>query len=499
MANIEGTPVWQPAVRRLETTDPKHPDTWNPNYQALINNDVYLKGAIESVGLSVVDVSDRVGSLEQTSNVSVQRAVTLDWLYRDNRIAFELWAPGFTLIDAVDTPIVQGVAGDDSVDVGSTAQLRIGEFYVLADEEGSLLIQCEAILSENRIRITQNLPRTFTSGALTRCSMSQVGAAYATADVGDIWLSRPINIGSDIEGGAVVIRRTLNAGEARLYFRDADHAGWTERVWSVRRQGGDIPAGFADYEYILPMRGDGWLRLDTEGEPMTIRHIVAISAATGLGGFINPSMRPDAPAISAPTDGAIDIFERPTLAIASYASPGNTPQAGVQFQIATGATFGAVLHDSGALPAGLSYQMPAGILATGTLYYVRARVQDASGLWSDWSAGSTFTTAASFAYVAAPALVAPANNATDDRRNPDPADRRLCRCRWPKIRTPRPSGRFAPRQAPGRRPRMTPVRTPRTCSQRRCPPASCRPARTSITCALATKAPSADGPNTRPK
>lgn len=418
MANIEGTPVWQPAVRRLETTDPKHPDTWNPNYQVLINNDVYLKAAVESVGLSVVDVSDRVGALEETSNVSVQRAVTLDWLYRDNRIAFELWAPGFTLIDAVDTPIVQGVAGDDSVDVGNTAQLRVGEFYVLADEGGSLLIQCEAILSENRIRITQNLPRTFTAGVLTRCSMSQVGAAYATADVGDIWLSRPINIGSDIEGGAVVIRRTLNAGEARLYFRDADHAGWTERVWSVRRQGGDIPAGFADYEYILPMRGDGWLRLDTEGEPMTIRHIVAISAATGLGGFINPSMRPAAPVISAPTDGAIDIFERPTLGIAGYASPGSTPQAGLQFQIATGATFGTVLHDSGALPAGLSYQMPAGILATGTLYYVRARVQDASGLWSDWSAATTFTTAASFAYVAAPALVAPANNATEIGETP---------------------------------------------------------------------------------
>ena len=121
MANIEGTPVWQSAVRRLETTDPKHPDTWNPNYQVLINNDVYLKAAVESVGLSVVDVSDRVGALEETSNVSVQRAVTLDWLYRDNRIAFELWAPGFTLIDAVDTPIAQGVAGDDSVDVGNTA------------------------------------------------------------------------------------------------------------------------------------------------------------------------------------------------------------------------------------------------------------------------------------------------------------------------------------------------------------------------------------------
>ncbi|WP_417539569.1 hypothetical protein [Marinobacter sp.] len=418
MANITGTPTFQDHVRQLETTDPRHPDTWNPNYNVLINNDVWLQQAIESTGLSVTEVAERVGSLEETSNVSVQRAVTLDWLYRDNRISFELWAPGFTLIDAVDTPILQAVSGDDSVDVQSTAQLRAGEFYVLSDAEGSLLIQCVSVLSENRIRVSANLTRGFASGVLSRCSLDQQGAAYAQGDVGDIWLSRPINIGADIEGGAVIIRRSLNSGEAHLYFRDQHHASWTERVWSVRRQGGDIPAGFADYEYILPMRGDGSLRLDIEGESMVVRHIVAISAATGLGGFTNPAMRPSAPAVTSPTDGATGLFERPTLAIGSYASPGDTPQAGLQFQVSTSSGFVTVHHDSGAKPAGLSYQMPAGVLATGTLYYVRARVQDASDLWSDWSAAATFTTAASFAYVSAPALLAPANNAADIGETP---------------------------------------------------------------------------------
>ncbi len=418
MANITGTPTFQDHVRQLETTDPRHPDTWNPNYNVLINNDVWLREAVESTGLSITEVAERVGSLEETSNVSVQRAVTLDWLYRDNRIAFELWAPGFTLIDAIDTPILQAVSGDDSVDVQSTAQLRPGEFYVLSDAEGSLLIQCVTILSENRIRVASNLTRGFAGGVLTRCSLDQQGAAYAEGAVGDIWLSRPVNIGADIEGGAVIIRRSLNSGEARLYFRDQYHAAWTERVWSVRRQGGDIPAGFADYEYILPMRGDGSLRLDIEGEPIVVRHIVAISAATGLGGFTNPAMRPSAPAISSPANGATGIFERPTLAIGSYASPGGTPQAGLQFQLSTGATFTTITHDSGGLPAGLSYTLPAGILNTGTQYHVRGRVQDASGLWSDWSAASSFTTAASFAYVAAPALVAPANNATDIGETP---------------------------------------------------------------------------------
>ncbi len=46
MANIDGNPTFQGHVRQLEPTDPKAPETWNPNYQALINNDVFLAIAI---------------------------------------------------------------------------------------------------------------------------------------------------------------------------------------------------------------------------------------------------------------------------------------------------------------------------------------------------------------------------------------------------------------------------------------------------------------------
>lgn len=49
MAENAGIPAFQNHVRRLETTDPKHPDTWNPNYQVLINNDVWLKQFADEV------------------------------------------------------------------------------------------------------------------------------------------------------------------------------------------------------------------------------------------------------------------------------------------------------------------------------------------------------------------------------------------------------------------------------------------------------------------
>ena len=413
MADLTGLPTFQDHVRKLETTDPKHPDTWNPNNQVLINNDVALKAQIDGVSSQLDQVGGIVSGLEETSAVAVQTAVGLDWLYRDNKIAFELFRPGYTLIDTADIPLVQGVAGDDSIDIDSTAGLHVNEYYVARDTEGSILVKITSILSDQRIRIDANLPRDLTTGVLTRCSMVRNAEHVAVGVVGDIWLSKLVAVEDDASGGAVVIRRTLNSGDARLYFRDATHPIWTEVIWSMRRQGDDIPEGMADYEYVVPFKGDSSLRVDIAVEDVSIAHIVAVATPTGLGGFINPAMAPNAPVISAPAADATGVFDSPTLAIASYSSPGGTPQQSVQFQVSTATDFSTILHDSGVKPAALSYQLPPDTLAAGTTYYVRSRVQDTAGLWSAWSAGSGFTTAASFAYVSTPALVSPANNAVD--------------------------------------------------------------------------------------
>lgn len=386
--------------------------------EAARGNEPNLATRVTKIAEALGMIESEFGSISGTSAVSVQRAVTLDWLYRDNRVALELWGPGFTLINFDGSGITQGVSGDDSIDIESTAGIVVGEYYVVHDETGSVLVRIQAVLSEVRLRLYANLPRNFASGNISRCSMSIVPSIRAEAGVGSIWLSKIVNIGSDAEGGAIVIRRTLNSGLARVYFRDSLNLNWVERKWSMRRQGGDIPAGFADYEYALPMRGDGSLRVDVEGEPMIIQHIVSMSAATGLGGFANPEMRPATPVITAPGNGATGIMERPTLGVIDYTSPGGTQQAGIQFQVSTTSNFLTVHHDSGTQSAGLSYSMPAAVLQLDTTYYVRARVVDAAGLISDWSATTSFTTDASFSYVSAPTLVSPANNATDVGETP---------------------------------------------------------------------------------
>lgn len=416
------------------------PDLWNIRYQEIDANFGNLDGravtiegelaaaragganlgeTINAIVSQIGGIGDVLGGL--ASPASVQSAVSLDWLYRNRRIAFELFAAGYNLQNHLGVSVVSGVMGDDSLDVADTSGIKAGEDYLLADATDTALVRVVAIHSGTRLRLAANLSRNWGATAkLTGSTLVARAEGGVNAAVGGQWVSRAINLGEDNASRAVVIRRSLNAGEARLYFRDAYTAAWTERPWSVRRSGGGtsgVPEGYADYEYIIPMRGDGYLRLVVDGDPMVIRHIVALGGGTGQGGYVNPLMRPNAPLISNPADGATDIIETPTLSAAGYVSPAGNAFESAQFQISLSAAFASLLHDSGERQA-MTYALPAGVLAANTTFYVRARVRDVGGLLSDWSAVSSFATKASYAYVNTPALISPTNGQTDIPEQP---------------------------------------------------------------------------------
>lgn len=52
MADLTGTPTYLNTLRQLEPTDAAHPNTWNPNYQALLNNDAFLKQVVDALSTS---------------------------------------------------------------------------------------------------------------------------------------------------------------------------------------------------------------------------------------------------------------------------------------------------------------------------------------------------------------------------------------------------------------------------------------------------------------
>ena len=373
-----------------------------------------LAGVAQSLSSAVADQQAGLQSAAAFS-AAVKRAVDAEWLYRGERIQAEMFAAGYRLSAHAGVAVVQAASGADTIDLADTTDIREGHDYLLHEGEHIALVRVTAVLTAQRIRISSNLSRTWSTAAkLSGMTMTARPEGGVDAPVGSQWVSRAINLGNDTRQRAVVIRRSHNAGEVRLHFRDDYTTAWTERPWSVRRIGGGtsgVPEGFADYEYLVPMRGDGFLRIETDGEPMVILHIVGLGGVTGLGGQINPAMYPLAPAITSPANGATEVGEMPTIALSGFSSPAGNAFANATYQISTSASFATILHE--ATVAALSYALPAGVLATSTTYYVRARVTDAAGLTSAWSTANAFTTKTSFAYVNTPSITSPTNGQTN--------------------------------------------------------------------------------------
>ena len=248
-----------PSITPIPNNEPEAiPALWNTRYEEIDENFASLdqrqtstENEIEAAragGDSLADtinaIVTQIGGISGTLNglaspTSVQNAVTLDWLYRNRRIAFELFAAGYNLQNHLGVSVTSGIMGDDSLDVADTSGVKVGEDYLLADATDTALVRITAIHSGTRLRLAANLSRNWGAGAkLTGSTLVARPEGGVDAAIGSQWVSCALNLGEDNASRAVVIRRSLNAGEARLYFRDAYTTAWTERAWSVRRSGG---------------------------------------------------------------------------------------------------------------------------------------------------------------------------------------------------------------------------------------------------------------------
>ena len=413
--NPSEQPQYSGQIPAHTTSTVVHPDSYHPVYQALLDNTAFLKGETDKLP----GIQQQLNNIESTSAVDVNRAVQLDWQYRGHPYAIEFFSSTHTLLAHMGVAVVEGVQGDDSLDVAETSAIRLGADYLLVSADGikSELVRTSAVLSSQRLRLTSELAHNWGPGdTLGGMSLQRANPLGAVGVAGSKWVSRTINLGNSIGTRAVVIRRTFNVGEARLLYRDAYNQDWKEAMWSLRRVGsalGDIPAGFADYEYLLPMRGDGTLRLEIEGEEtITIHHIVGLGGPTGLGGYLNQALRPAVPTLSSPANAAINVLETPTLQLTGYSSPASNAFTSAKFQLSNSATFATLLHESPAV-ASMSYSVPEGILPVSNLVYWRAVVTDSAGLTSDQPSPQSFTTKATYAYVKTPYLTAPTNGQTE--------------------------------------------------------------------------------------
>ena len=412
MADLTGEPTYQDFVRELETTDPAHPDTWNPNFKTLIDNDAYLKQEVESNDSDISDLQTELDNLQTSDPVEIKQAVSLDWLYNQNRIAFELFSSTYTLRDLQD-PIggVETVKGDDSIDINDTSKLEVGHEYVIFDGSSTITVEVAEIFSSIRFRATEAVSVSMSDAELSSTNMDTSGYT-ATAAAGDVYFAHHINLGNE-QDGAVIIRHNGSADGVRLYYQDDDHTTWTEAYWKWRR---DVDTGIIDVEYVLPAREYFDLKMvNDSGGSLDISHLVCVVADTDLKGTHHA---PETPTNESPADGATGIQETPTLTGSSYQSLVGANQYALQVQVNDSTDFSSTVHDSGEEPAGTSYSMPKGVLGTDTTYYWRLRYQDVEGAWSDWSSATSFTTDTSFEYVMTPDNVSPEVGSTDVPEQP---------------------------------------------------------------------------------
>lgn len=432
-------PVFKSSIRGTYTTDPAHPDTFNPNYKDLLDNTVHLKNEVTTLEQELAEItgeqegfsslSARLASMTSDISENAQRiasvlptiafeqSIQLDWLYRDNRIFFDFFDESMTLQDGLNVPVIQGVAGDESLDIIATTGLSVGQEVLITNGATTQLVKIATILSEQRIQLTE--PLAFNADSTYRIASSSFTHTLngAAASAGDQYITQAVNLTGRAQS-SLILRRTASDAVVKIYARQAEGGDWTEFQHRFRRDASfrGVPAGYYDDEYIIDLPGQYVFRIVSEGG-VDINHMVILGVHTGLGGEFNPALAPLPPTIISPADGAVDVGENPTIQLGGYSSPVETGFAASYVKVAKiNGELRQVVADSGRVTS-LSYPVQEGVLSTGSSYEIEARFEDEDGLISE-PVVSTFTTAATFVSIATPTIISPVNGATDIGETP---------------------------------------------------------------------------------
>ena len=354
-------PQFSEELRAVQTTDPAHPDTWNPQFKNLLKNDHWLRdlimqtqGQVEDIlGSDPINLSDQLDALVQ---YGAQRVFT----ERD------LQVPTFEITSAV--------GGDDSIDLDSTEGVEVGQHYAINDSGNVQVVRVAEVLSATRITLTTTLISTVANGS--KLSRSAPGH-YFTPQLDDMERGGTIHLLNEVSGVQ----------------------GWSGNAWQTlvkRADGGyDVPAGVE--------------RLRVNGDPGRIAVISALPISVTWRA-VNRS----------PSDGDTGLTVTPTLEGAPYYPLYGVPQERREFQIIEqGGSFASPLYSGEEVPLDstpLTSHAVATPLSTDKVYQWRYRDKNVEGEWAPWSLPTTFTTADTF--VATPSVTSPLDGATDVPEQP---------------------------------------------------------------------------------
>ncbi len=323
----------------------------------------------------------------------------------------EQFAAGWTLIDlgAGTAPLpltnaVVPVAGDDSLDVTSTAKLIVGETYVLFDDHGYRQeVTVSQILDTTRIRVTPALTGAVQFPAwISRTDWDVSTPRQATAPAGGLYRTRPLDLGAPGPQPKAIIIRHEGPGALDVEWQAQGSAEFIDAPWWRRR----TVDGQTETQYLLPTSGPTRLRITAVGGAVTVHWIATQPTPAMAEGAYNPSPRPR---LISPVQGDQALGPQPVLQIAAYTPPPGLTVAGVVYEVAK-TSDNAVVHTSAPQAIGAAYTLPDAVVQQGTDYRLTARIKAASGALGDPSKPIAGRTIPDFRVILAPTILTPATN-----------------------------------------------------------------------------------------
>jgi hypothetical protein len=137
--------------------------------------------------------------------------------------------------------------------------------------------------------------------------------------------------------------------------------------------------------------GTGLTSPGTAGNVLTSNGTAWVSSASPAPAEIKT------PTNVSPANAATNIGETPVLTGSTFYSLYGIAMTAAQWQVSTVSNFASTVISTGDVAGtAVTYTVSSGVLSVNTTYYWRVRYKDANGSYSEWSTGTSFTTAASF-------------------------------------------------------------------------------------------------------
>lgn len=166
--------------------------------------------------------------IDGTNLFDIYKALIIYWQLEFSRISFDLFLPEFSFYDWDNNPIIDGVKGDDSLDVNHTRYLHEGEHILLINstetEDREFVIK--HILTDHRLVLTTDLPEYRHDGRLGYTTWN-INREHTIAKANSVYLTKRMDTFLEGVEGELTICSALK-NQFSVYYRTDYKEMWKQ-------------------------------------------------------------------------------------------------------------------------------------------------------------------------------------------------------------------------------------------------------------------------------